>query len=69
MIQIDIDTDLMLVNGEDRYPGACPPTRAVCTSAVSRSPAVPAVARGALIEEITDTVVYFRAIEATEPRK
>ncbi len=62
MIQIDVDADLMLVDDEDRYIGH------LHVGGI----AIAGRAGGytwALVEEITDTAVYFRAIEADEARK
>ena len=69
MIQIDIDADLMLVDDKDRYIGHLPadPSRLhVGGIAIAGRPGG---YTWALVEEITDTAVYFRAIEADEARK
>ena len=64
MIQIDIDADLTLVDNEDRYIGHLPadPSRLhVGGIAIAGRPGG---YTQALIEEITDTAVYFRATGA-----
>ncbi len=69
MTQIDIDADLMLVDDEDRYIGrllADPSRFSVGSVALAGRPGG---CTWALIEEITDTAVYFRAIDATEARR
>lgn len=69
MIQIDIDADLMLVDDEDRYVGRLPSDpRRLRVGGVAIA-GRPGGYTWALIEEITDTAVYFRAIDSDEARK
>ncbi|NMM16650.1 MAG: hypothetical protein HHJ14_05765 [Cellulomonas sp.] len=69
MVRIEIDADLMLVDDEGRYIGHLPadPSRlhVGCIAVAGR----PGGYTWALVEEITDTAVYFRAIEVDEAHK
>ncbi len=69
MIQIDIDADLMLVDDEDRYIGHLPTDRSRLKVGGIAIAGRPGGYTWAAVEEITDTAVYFRAIEADEARK
>lgn len=66
MIQIDVDADLMMVDDDDRYIGHLPAD----TSRLEVGAVVIAGRDGgytwALIDEITDAAVFFRAISHEE---
>lgn len=69
MVQIDIDADLMLVDDDDRYIGHLPADE----SRLRVGDVVVAGRAGActwvLIDEITGTAVYFRAIDPEGARR
>lgn len=69
MIQIDIDADLMLVDDEDRYVGHLPADHSRLRVGGIAIAGRPGGYTWALIEEVTDTAVYFRAIDVDEARK
>lgn len=69
MIQIDIDADLMLVDDDDRYIGHLPADASRLRVGGIAIAGRPGGYTWALIEEITDTAVYFRAIDSDEARK